>query len=67
MIEVMQAYRATDGRLFPDKKEAENHQFEIDHADSIAAFMASEQCPYKKGVQARMITKVLMGWLRFNS
>ena len=54
-MDIIKAYRTTDGQLFDNELAAERHQVFVDRQDLIEAFLDSELNDYPKAAQRSIV------------
>jgi hypothetical protein len=61
-MDVIQAYRTTDGQLFDNQLAAERHQVFVDRQDIIEGFLESELNDYKGSAHRGIAAKSVINW-----
>ena len=61
-MDIIQAYRTTDGQLFDNQLAAERHQVFVDRQDLIEAFLDSELNDYPKAAQRSIVALAVVNW-----
>ncbi len=64
-VEKVEAYRASDGALFPSTQQCQEHEVSLVWRARIAEFMASTFCPYTTGTPAGISPKIIVAWEQF--
>jgi hypothetical protein len=64
-MEEVKAYRTTDGKIFPYKEQAQDHEDSLKWIGKINEFIKSTYCPYTTGAQSSMMVKTIVSWEKF--
>ena len=66
-METVEAFKASDGALFPTPNLCENHETSLKWRARIDEYIASEYCNYKGSPHRGMCAKMVLGWEQFKS
>jgi hypothetical protein len=67
-MEQINAYKASDGRLFETADQCQEHEVSLLWRVRIDEFMQSPLCPYRAGTaQAGMMGRMIIAWENFKT
>ena len=66
-MEQVQAFKASDGSLFPTPVLCEDHEISLRWRERIDQYLGSDYCEYKVGTHRGMCYKMVLGWEQFKS
>jgi len=66
-MEQVQAFKASDGHLFDNISQCEEHETSLLWRAKIDDFIQSPYCDYQKNVHRSMCSKMIIGWEQYKS
>lgn len=64
-MQKVEAYRASDGALFPTPNQCQVHEVSLLWRARIEEFMASKFCPYNAGSPMKISFNIIVAWEQF--